>query len=164
MNYSKRGQIGLIETIMVLVVIIILIVIGIYFYYKENISSVEEVKEGFTETDAKILLTRIPNMPEIKCSSNMVERECVDMGKLFGFSQLIKNNLVWYKEDFGKVNIIIEQVYPEYEGDCTKGNYPECKTFKLFSNTGGKQVNSIIVSLYDPKTKTHRVGKLKIER
>ena len=163
-NYSKKGQIDLLETIMVLVVIVVMLVIGIYFYYRVNIASIEETEKGFTEDDVKILLSSVPNMPEIKCSSNLVERECIDMGKLLSFRQIISNNLGWYKEYFGKVNLIIEQVYPEQEEECSAGNYPNCKTFNLFSNARGKIVNSIVVSLYDPKTKTHRIGRLRIER
>ena len=45
--YSRKGQVGMIEMIMVLVVVILILVIGIFYYSRFYLADIEKTESGF---------------------------------------------------------------------------------------------------------------------
>lgn len=158
--YSRKGQVGMMETIMVLVVIVILLSIGIFFYYKFYLEDLKQKDEGLSRVERDILLASILAMPEIQCSFNTVEQGCIDWKKIE--TDYINQNEQSYFTIFGSRVIKIEQTYPvENENKFTIYDRPR-------PNANTKEIISVPVSMYFSKEQAdgedvYTIGKLIVE-
>ncbi|MDD5178589.1 MAG: hypothetical protein PHT54_04920 [Candidatus Nanoarchaeia archaeon] len=174
--YSKKGDIGMIETIMVVIVILIILILAAVFYFKFQKSGIEEKTGELTDQRANVLLTYATRMPELQCSfRNKEESSCIDSLKIISFNKL-KNKEDYY-DVFGfrtlKVKIIASP-FGTKAGDCLKaytldyGNYPgNCDEFTIYSNPKpnfeSKSVVGIPVVVYFPVKEKYLIGKLVVE-
>lgn len=151
-TYSKKGQIGILETIMVLVIVVIMIALGIFYYFQFYIEDIDKKETGLSDLDRDILLASVLTTPELRCSFNTVEQDCIDMNKVN--TNFIADNKVSYIQKFGFKVIKIREVYPP-------GN-----TFTVYNNPRPnykvKNIVSIPVSLYYSRD-DYRIGRLIIE-
>ena len=148
---SSKGQIGMIETIMVLVVVFIIIFVAIFFYYRFFLQSIEERSEELSMQQSTVLLGYIASMPELQCSVRFDDEDCIDVYELdIGY---INNNREDYFPLFGFKNIMVEQVYPPGS------------TWQIYNNPKpnfeSKEVISMPVSLDNGTDNT--IGKLIVE-
>lgn len=169
---TKKAQMQITETVMVLFVFFVLLAIMLFFYYQYSIQNIKNVAEELTEEQSSILLYSVTKIPELRCSSLTEEEECLDTTKLLAFNTLAKSNEEYYSSILGYSTITVEQVYPEVNSteECTAINYqnvlyPEnCKYWVLYSKIPQKyRANPVIytpISLYFPDTNEYRVGKL----
>nr|MBI4156391.1 hypothetical protein [Candidatus Woesearchaeota archaeon] len=151
--YSKKGQVGMIEMIMVLVVVILILVIGIFYYYRFYLAEIGKTESGLNDIDRDILLASILTMPEIECSFNGIEQNCIDMNKVK--TDKINENKGLYFSRLGFRNITIMDVYPGTEEAVVLYENPR-------PNFRSKDIISVIVPLYYSDNE-YRVGKLVIE-
>ena len=150
--YSKKGQMETLETIMVLVVVVIILAMGIFYYYKFYIGEVEEKETGLSDIERDVLLASVLTLPEIQCSFNAIEQDCIDMKKVE--TNYIQDNKGEYLQKFGFRVIKIIEVYP---GNSDKTIY---SNIRLGYKT--KNVVSMPVSLYF-SNEDYRMGKLVVE-
>lgn len=161
----KKGQVDLMETIMVLVIVVVLLILGIFFYYTFFAQSVEQsgVESCFQSTD--VLLLSVVNMPEIQCSVNTREKPCVDASKLLVFEP--GRNYGGMFETNCPQRIYFEQVYPVVNNvTCTRDTYPNCNIWYVYEpiiQPEGVAVLSTPVSLYFPDKDEYTMGKLVVE-
>ena len=168
---TKKGQIQLNETIMVLFVIVIILFVGLFVYYKYSIASIKETAATLTEEETTILLATLPTLPELRCD----EGTCLDTAKFLPFKQLTETKQLQYAQLLGAKTITIEQVYPPMtiETMCTLNHYKQftypnnCNKWILYENKPAKYTNnptiSTTVSLYFPELQEYRIGRMYIE-
>ena len=149
--YSKKAQMETLETIMVLVVVVIILAIGIFYYYKSYIEDIEEKETGLSDIERDVLLASVLTLPEIQCSFNTVEQDCIDMKKVE--TNYVETNKAAYIPRFGFRTIKIMEVYP---GSNEKVIYSNIRLSKT------KSVVSIPVSLYFSND-DYRIGRLVVE-
>ena len=168
---TKKGQIQLNETIMVLFVIVIILFVGLFVYYKYSIASIQETAATLSEEETTILVASLPVLPELRCD----EGTCLDTAKFLPFKQLTETKQLQYAQLLGAKTITIEQVYPPMTTEtlCTLNSYQQfsypnnCKTWVLYDNKPTKYSSnptlSTTVSLYFPEIDEYRIGRMHIE-
>ncbi len=166
--FFKKAQMQILETIFVLIVVFLILGVGLYYFYDAYFKDIREGGEKIETTAGSVLLSLIPSMPEIRCSTGLNDEECVDVLKLFAFVQYLENRKTEYAPLFAGKTIRIIQAYPKTEsGECTAEKisqlaFPEnCNTFTLYAD-GGKRIVSVPVSLYYPEKDAHYIGKLEV--
>ena len=163
LKFSK-GQIGLMETMVVVVVAVILLVVGLAFYFKFSIGELQETGEEACIVSNTVLLASITSMPEVECSINGNTLDCVDTVKILEFSPER-----YYADYFNKIcdqNVYFEVIYPvPTDGECTENTYPGCSKFVFYeADPEGEGIMiSTPVSLYYPLEDEYLVGKLVVE-
>lgn len=151
-TYSRKGQIGTLETIMVLVVVVILLLMGLFYYYKFYIEDIEEKETDLSDIERDILLASVLTLPEVRCSFNTVEQDCIDMNKVE--TNFIESNKEAYIQKFGFKVIKIMEVYPSKSEKVLYGN--------VRTSYKTKNVVSVPVSLYF-SNEDYRIGRLIVE-
>jgi hypothetical protein len=161
---SSKGQVGLMETMIVVVVFVIILVVALGFYFKFSMSELEETGQEVCLVSNTVLLSSIAAMPEVECSVNGNTLDCVDTSKLLVFDPARE-----YGDYFNKVcdqNVYFEVVYPTpEEGECTQNSYPDCSEFVFYQSDPdavGQRIGTP-VSLYYPIEDKYIVGRLVVE-
>ena len=183
-KYSKKGQIGLIEMIMVIFIVTVLIVVGIVFYTGVLKQSIQKKGGEILSQKAEVELRAIQGMPEIECSKNVRREDCIDTLKLLIAKEVIDGEEKgYYATIFGRKRVLVKQVYPELQGqvenqECTQEKYNQevypnnCDTWIIYESRPATitEVNkiSVPVSLYFPnaaedRKNEYRIGELIIE-
>lgn len=168
MKYS-RGQIGIMETIMVLVIIVMLLIMGIVVYFKFFHEKIIETGEELEVQQFSVLLNSLTSMPEFQCSEGALERSCVDVVKLYAAKESIESNKPPYFEKFGYKKIYFKQIYPvTADQECTKNDFMTnnpCNTWTIYDNlrAGRKAIVSTPVSLYLQTEDEYYIGNLVVE-
>ena len=155
------------EAISVIFIVFILIIIGIYFYYSTIIDTIQEEGQSGSLISNTVLLSFIPTMPELTCTNY---QNCIDIFKLFAFTQYSKNNpnlLDDYPILRGKI-IRFRQLYPPVNQDnCTieKLNdisFPSnCDTYYLVEGPMTR-ITSTPISLYVPSKDLYVLGLVEV--
>jgi len=138
-NYSK-GQIKIQQMAFVLVAIMIFFGIVALFYLSIRSAGLKNDVGQLREDEAKGLVRKMSGSPEFSwgvtdCAS------CVDFDKI-----MVLKDQKSYSGFLDVPFLQIEKVYPKGEGECTRGNYPNCKTVTLM-NEGEYVAHSAFVSL-----------------
>ena len=168
-SYSRKGQIGMMELLMVMVIIGIITAIGIYIFYGEFIKNTGEKGREMNEQERAVLISMFGRIPEMQCSKNGNDEDyCIDTIKAVGARNVIRSNKAYYSNILGYRNVKIEAIYPQKNNViCDKDNYPGCGTFAVYDNAKpnaqDKQIVSVLVSLYYPHENKYRVGRFIIE-
>jgi hypothetical protein len=170
-RFTKRGQVQLNETIMVLFVIIIIIFMGVFIFYKYSIASLKETAGTLSEEEQTVLLASFPAMPEVGCAID----SCLDTAKFLPFKVLAKQKELTYAHIFGGATVWVEQVYPKptVKIECNINHYRDtkypsnCNHWVLYENKPESFTKehklSTIVSLYYPERDVYGIGRLHIE-
>jgi hypothetical protein len=162
---SSKGQLQINETILVLIIFTILAIVGLIFFHNFNMNSIKSQYVSNEKIRTFTLLRTFQDLPEIKCSSQIKDVNCVDSIKLFSFKKLSNIN-------FGNKKISMELVYPEETGkECNlerfQWDYPNCNYWLLYekkpSKFKSKEIITTPVSLFYPLTNEYKIGLLKIE-
>ena len=165
---STKGQLQMTEVVLVVFALIVILVLGIFFFYRQNIISLQTTSTVLSEQQASVLVSRIARLPELSCRENA----CLDTAKFFPFEKLAKNPE--YRKMLGKKRIIVEQVYPDpyinktcLITDYNQVAYPDnCNQWIIYSHPeaqGEKFAVSAPVALYYPEFGIYRLGMLTVE-
>ena len=166
--FTKRAELEMNETFLVLFAVVILIIIGIFVYTRFSLQHVKSVSQQLTEQEASVLLAGISSLPEITCA----RENCIDTTKLIPFFQLSFYSS-YYPRLLGDKKIIITQVYPVPSAPAlcdldhyTQLSYPDnCGSWVVYDHTEHTSHLAFIsrpVSLYYPETNEYRIGRLQI--
>ena len=118
----KLGQLEINETILVIFVFTILVFIGMIFLNRYMQASIEKEKQDYEKGKTLALLEAITNMPELRCSAQGIERECLDSLKLLAFHENV----------FGLRKVSVVVAYPkQLNRPCSSTTYPACNEFLL---------------------------------
>ena len=164
---TKKAQIQMIETILVLFIFLLILIFGIYIYYQYTFSGIQEESFQASELQATTLVSTITNLPELSCTR---EKDCVDMIKLLNFKEIFNQNRAHYSTQFKNKKIIIQQIYPEITQDlCTFQNiFPIlCKEIVIYESVPktykSKSIISLPISIHYPNLDKNSLGKIIIE-
>lgn len=159
--FTKKGQMQINETILVIFIFTVMMLIGFVLFNRWMSVSIEQEFLDNERSRFSNMLTTVAEMPEIKCSSQGKDFNCVDSLKL------LSANKGDYVERFGFREIKVNLVYPEVrERECSTATYPSCDEFLVYSNRPSEfkeeEIIRTPVSLYYPITEEYKIGVLEI--
>ncbi|MBD3313887.1 hypothetical protein GF345_05590 [Candidatus Woesearchaeota archaeon] len=153
MMISRKAQVRMMESVMILIIFFIIVVLGFMFYSRIQQGSIQEMQRQRAEENAVAIVQNMLYMPEIQCSEKSVMIDiCFDIYKLDAFSERIdprvsanRNAFLFYQQDFGDSMIQIRPIFPDQKDP-----------YLIYNNTpldDAEQsfiLTSIPVSLKDP--------------
>ena len=137
-----KGQMEMMETVVVLIVFLVLIVIGLigYGYYMK--SSIKQMEENEKVERSLLLMNYILNSAEFQCSrNNVVKVNCIDFGKVKAFEGVGNEN---YREIFGFSKIGVKKIYPE-EG---RGENKIVRSVPVLIYDGSYKIGMLVLEVY----------------
>lgn len=164
-HYSNKGQLQMIETILVLFIFILILVFGLYFYYQYSFSNIQQTSFELSEAEANALVSSITSLPELSCTN---QKNCIDIIKLINFKSVYNQNKAYYASFFKNKKILVEQIYPESTQNlCTfQPIFPiQCNSIILHQpvEKPNKYILSLPISLYYPNLDKYSLGKVVLE-
>ena len=168
--FSKKAQLEINETIIVLIIFIIMFLIGLIIFHRFMSKDIEHIQLENERNRLINLLATLPDMPEVKCSSQKQLANCIDTLKLFSF----KLNSNKYFDFLGYKQISVIAIYPKTteKKECNSlafqnPNYPEnCNYWILYDRKpmlyNSLDILSSPISLYYPLTDEHKLGLLQV--
>src|SRR3989344_6674477 len=84
-SINKKGDMQMMETLMVALVFMVVLVVALGFYFKFSLENTEEAGQDACFISNTVLLSSITSMPEIQCSVNGKREACIDTSKLLVF-------------------------------------------------------------------------------
>lgn len=162
--YTKKGQIQINETILVIFIFTVIMLLGLVLFNRWTKASIENEFLDNERVRFSNMLSTIPEMSELKCSSQGRSLNCLDSLKLLAWG----NPDLDYKKKFGLREIRVNVVYPENEKVlCESATYPKCDEFMIYSNKPKEikeeEVIKTPISLYYPDLNEYKVGVLEIK-
>ena len=166
--YSK-GQLEINETILVLIVLSILAIAGVVIFHRYMLSGIEATSLEYKRQSFNNLLNYVPNMPELKCSSQNIQEECIDLLKMISFS----NHQASYISKFGYKTITIKLVYPEkkeklcQQEDIQSSSFPDCNKIIIYErkldNFKASEKIASPVAVYNPLDNSYLLALMEVE-
>jgi len=165
-TYSKKSQIGMMETILVMLIFFIMLFMGLYYYSSFRGKGIQQEGEELLTQQQEVLLASISSMPELECNN----KNCIDATKLIAIKTIINDYKSEYIPLFGFKKIEVELLYPKNQEQqivCTPQNYPDnCNFFPIYSNLNpnkkSEKTISTPISLYFPSKNQYKLAKLSI--
>ncbi len=167
--YFKHAQLEINETILVIIIFSILAIAGLAVFHRYN---TESIKSSILDSQRLAFyssLNQIPNMPELKCSSQNIQDECIDLFKAFSLASLNQK----YFSRFGYRTITLMIIYPRLpEKECTESlfslrDFPNCNKLIIYDRKPAsyKSIEKIStpVAVYNPLTNEYMLGLLLLE-
>ncbi len=165
---SSKAQLEINETILVIIIFSVLAIAGLVVFHRYN---TESIKASILESERLSfydLLNQVPNMPELKCSSQNIQDDCIDLYKAFGLSKL----QLKYFDKFGYKTINLRFVYPTLpDKECTESlfqatDFPNCNRLKIYeripTNYKATEKISSPVAIYNPVTQDYMLAVLEL--
>ena len=164
---SKKGQMQMQETILVVFIFLILMIFGFVLFFKFTEQGILQEYLNNEKIRFEAMITTFPLLPELRCSFLSQEASCVDSYKLLGFKYMAKDNN-FYRDKLGTMNITIYSLYPERNSKiCELATINDCGAWDLYSNIPKKYRSKYVVrspiSLYYPDKDSFGVGEIVIE-
>ena len=155
---TKRAQLQIQETILVVFIFIILIILGMVFFYRVQSASIADDFREFQSEKLAVDFITLGDLPEFSCSRAGVRENCVDTVKMTAFQGLAGENgrlREYYLERFGYKNVTVYQIYPvRNNAECGRGRISDCGVWNIYTEKPAritsKRVLDTPVSLYFP--------------
>ena len=116
-------------------------------YFRFELRSIENIKVENDRDTFYFMLSYIPSMPELKCSTLGIEDECIDITKAKAFS--------YYNEDYYKKVFSFKKVILDV-------NSEKVKLYDWNPNDYLPRKITSPVSIYDPKDRRYYIGVLEV--
>lgn len=150
---------------MVLLVFFVLLIIALVVYFQFTSISIKETRQEILDEKFSTLVNSLTGLPELKCSTRGVEKECLDTTKLIAFRTVLNGDRSIkqdYLEEFGIRGLEVDVVYPSQIDDIVPCglSYPACNKFSLIAPPLEGLRYTTPVSLYYPEEKLYKIGKL----
>lgn len=148
----RKGQMQMMETVMVLIVFFFILVIGLVFYANIQLSSAKDDLKKYNELKAIENMQKLLFLPELQCGGVDEASTCIDMLKLKALANVMANesNRVYYNDELGNSLVVVEEVYPGKS------------SFTLYNNTNKGTASFIPVYLKYPVDGTYHMGLITI--
>ena len=166
-SIKKRGDIQMMETMMVALVFVVVLLVALVFYFKFSLRGVEEAGEDACLVSSTVLLSSLSSMPEIQCSLHGNREQCIDTVKLLVFDATREYEEFFTANCPQRVSFVqLSPVPGDSTLECVQGTYPECAVYTFYDpdvEYRSSLVLSTPVSLYFPLTGEYRFGRLVVE-
>lgn len=139
-NMEKKGQLKIQEMAFVLVALLIFFAFVALFYFSIRLSDFKEDVALQREAEARALIRKLSAAPEFAWTASACSA-CIDLDK----SLLLKERKS-YKEFWNLEYLSLEIISSEKQGECTKANYPQCRTITIVNKSSafGTQVGAFV--------------------
>jgi hypothetical protein len=153
---SRKSQMKMFETIIVLVVVFIMAIFALVYYNGQQQKDVQKMQEDAKKLQAMEIMKVANYLPELQCAKDNIETtNCVDIIKASAFSEISMENKLYYNNLFSKSNITLVELYPG------------SRSWTLYYNPPAKkasiQKNFVPILLYDPVSGRNSAGMIVIE-
>ena len=166
---SSKGQLEINETILVLIVISILAIAGLVFFHRYQTASISSIILDNGRLELYELLNQLPNMPELQCSTQGLQDECLDLYKMISFSKIQSS----YFSLLGYKTITIKLIYPELpDKACSDSSFqlatfPNCNSILIYDrkpvNIKATEIVSSPVAVFNPLNNEYLLGIMEIK-
>ncbi len=140
-NYSKKAQLKIQQMAFVLVALVIFFALAALFYFSISFSDLQSQAQILREKEAKEIVRNMVATPEF---SSSICSACIDLDKVLMLKEKDSYKNFW-NLDFLKLEKLYPQ--PESKDECTKVNYPNCKTITLIETKDFGSPHSAFVAL-----------------
>jgi len=144
----KKGEIQIQESIFVVFIFFMILMIAMVVYYQFERKSIEGIREDYDENLFYNLISYVPSLPELQCSSLGINDECIDLEKAKAFrisSEDAYKGILGYK----KISLsVVGEEFLLYE-------------FRPSSYLSERAINSP-VSVYDSEDGNYLIGVLEV--
>jgi hypothetical protein len=128
----------------VIVAIVLFFVIVAIIFFRIQLSDLEKDAMSLRKEKASEIALNLVNAPELFLSGKGSTCDnCIDLDKAFAWKERIANStayLILWGKDISHISI--EILYPaNYTGECTRGNYPRCRTITLLNASSEYELN-----------------------
>lgn len=134
MNYLRadcsKGQMKIQEMAFVLVALMIFFGLIALAYFAIKMNEMNLSVDNLKEKEARETVRKIASSPEFAWTATNCQN-CIDVEKV-----LIMRDREVYKELINLDYLAIEVMYPLRRGECSKANFPECKTITILKEEG----------------------------
>ena len=159
MVYSKKGQLEMGITLMVIIIFMVLLIASLILYFRFTYTQIEENKATVLDQKFNSLLSVIIGLPEFRCSKGGVESECLDASKLSAVNEVIAANVDYYGNVFGEA----EGIWVEIPDETGNNDYYNSNLFIIYGEKDGKgAIYAVPVSVFYPDYNQYKIGVLKI--
>jgi len=141
----KKGQLKIQQmAFMLIAVVIFFVLVGLFFLTIKYGQWHREAKE-LAKEEAIALISKIAESPEFACVGDIAGNvNCIDADKL-----MVLKDMKVYEKFWPVEAIIIRRIYPgeglyENEIECTRTNYPDCNTIKLFTKESTAPISTFV--------------------
>tara|TARA_Y100000310_G_scaffold337711_1_gene425482 strand:- start:1655 stop:2164 length:510 start_codon:yes stop_codon:yes gene_type:complete len=124
-SFSKKGQIKIQQMAFVLVALMIFFVLVGLVYFTYRISDLRGEAESLGDEEAQELVRKLSGTAEFAYTEEDCAN-CIDLDKV-----LVLKDRQTYRDFWDLDYLKIKRVYPIMEGECEKGNYPNCGTITV---------------------------------
>ncbi len=119
---SRKAQVRMMETVMILVIFFIIVVLGFMFYSRMQESTMKELRRERFEEEAIAISQNILYLPELACTEkNVMVDICFDIHKLEAFSEIVvpenRQAFLFYQKDLGESRITVKKIFPPGQED-----------------------------------------------
>ena len=126
----SRGQLKIQEMAFVLVALMIFFGLVALIFASINMNKLKTQTASLREQEALGLVRKISGTPELGFTAASCSN-CIDVDKA-----LVLKDQKAYSGFFNLDYLMIERVYPTGKGECTLGNFPDCKTITIVNSSG----------------------------
>lgn len=137
----KRGQLKIQQMAFVLVAIMIFFGFVALFYFSVRIGTLEGSVEDLREQEVKESVRKMTGVGEFAWTVDDCSA-CVDLDKVLALSEREA-----YEDFWGVPFLQVVRVYPSFEGECTRENYPRCGQITLVDSGANSVAHSAFVAL-----------------
>jgi len=99
-------------------------------YFSIALNNLETRVTGLQDQESKELVRKLTGAPEFTFTAETDCSSCIDMDKAFFLATDSDYQDLWNLD-----YLMIEKIYPPATGDCTPGNYPNCKELLIIKKT-----------------------------
>ena len=162
---TKQGQVHIQETILVVFIFVILLIVGAAFFIRFQESGIQQENKNYQREQFNLLISTLPTLPTLSCSTYTETKTCMDTLKLTSFSILAKKDLF---PELGYKTITVARIYPHpTTKKCTATTLPDCGVWEIYAKKPANAETTLKtatpLSLYDPLTSEYSIGFLEIE-
>src|SRR3989344_6357338 len=139
---NRRGQLKIQQMAFVLVALLIFFTIVSLIFFKFKVSDIQSGAIDTRDEEAKEIVRKLSGSPELIFTSGNSCDGCVDLDKA-----LLLSEREIYKNFWNLDYLEIETLFPIREGECSRQNYPYCKSIKIIDNDTPGAVFGSFVSI-----------------
>jgi len=150
----NKAQVRMGETIAILFIFIVLVILGFSFYARIQIFSIASETQETGDLRSIEITQLASHLPWLQCSSkNIVVDNCFDILRLEEFGSIVKDNEIYFFDEFLYSMITVEQIYPDK------------RNFTIYNNSRD-DVSAIFtpvpILLYNSTHKKYNLGVLRV--
>jgi len=135
---SKRSQFKIQQMAFMLIAVVLFFILAGLLFLSVFYGGIRKEATESKQEKALVLISKIADSPEFSCYEESIS--CVDADKVLSLKEIPA-----YKDFWPVESIVIKKIYPAGKDiECTKTNYPNCNTIKLFTKENIAPISTFV--------------------